>query len=736
MTLDIINDTGMEMAYIAGRIPFPGHSLTLIIKGVFDLVPDGVVQLAKEQAYPTGDVFYDDDGDELSGPRYPSDFGYLKPKADVMLVGYCHAPEGREITEQESTFGVGDFNKTLKIIGDKFWESTILDQEANVCAPYTAIELRYDNAFGGTGYPDNPVGKGKQAQESATGEVRRLFPNILNNYDDPNAFLSTLHPAGFGPIAPSWPLRHGCLGSYKGTYLKTRWPWYAENFDFHYFNAAPADQQITGYLQGDEELLFENIHPTIRKYKSTLPGLRCRSFVASEVDGGEDIFKEVQLNLDTLWVDMDASQITMVWRGWTEISDEDFPEITGIFIITEPLSEPAQSFETCKALFLKRLTEIAEEDDPPEEEPEDSGPEPAEVDNELEKAEAQMEAHLKKAGIDPNNPPPRSKEAIATERALLAEMGMADKEEEPAPPTPETFMAAFAGGQQFNEVMVENLDLAGQNLAGINFENSILKDLNLNGANLSEANLAGATFINVSLISADLSGATVDQADLTDIDLSEAILTGASIKATIFEKSILTKVNFQQAEGALCNLTGADLTDSQFQHGNFAGADFSHATLIHSDFSHAVLADASFEEVKAQNSVMDHADLTTLRASDNSDFSHCSFKQATGHESIWEGANLEDADFSFCHLHGADFSHANLKGANLHAANMPGSRFNNADLTKATATYINLFAGSLKKANLTETDFSDANLYGVEFLEATHATAIFTKANLKRSKLA
>ena len=56
--MEIINETDFSAAYIAGRLPFPGHSLTIIVKGTFDLQPDQKATLSEEQLYPTGDEFY------------------------------------------------------------------------------------------------------------------------------------------------------------------------------------------------------------------------------------------------------------------------------------------------------------------------------------------------------------------------------------------------------------------------------------------------------------------------------------------------------------------------------------------------------------------------------------------------------------------------------------------------------------------------------------------------------
>ncbi len=44
------------------------------------------------------------------------------------------------------------------------------------------------------------------------------------------------------------------------------------------------------------------------------------------------VFKEVKMNLDTLWVDMENEKLVLVWRGVSEIKTEDYEEIASIFL--------------------------------------------------------------------------------------------------------------------------------------------------------------------------------------------------------------------------------------------------------------------------------------------------------------------------------------------------------------------------------------------------------------------
>lgn len=115
--MKILSLTPFKFAPLPGRLKFPGHSLTLIVKGTFDLKSNGTATLSGEQLSPTGDEFYPDDEEKTGSPRYESEFAYLKLRADVLLVGACHTPNGRPAVSCPATFRVGGQSRPTGIIG-------------------------------------------------------------------------------------------------------------------------------------------------------------------------------------------------------------------------------------------------------------------------------------------------------------------------------------------------------------------------------------------------------------------------------------------------------------------------------------------------------------------------------------------------------------------------------------------------------------------------------------------
>ena len=397
--MEIVNRTNYHIAWIAGKKDHPADSLTLCVKASFQLMPGDVAEPGDAQML-NGDVYVDDDINK--GLKYDSDFAIFKPNADLLLKGTCYTPEAKPVPKCSVCFAVAGVQKTLNVFGTRYANPGVLGDSASSAEPFTSMPLSYENTYGGTGYKKNPAGKGRDKDENGL----TWWPNVV----DPD--LGDKEPAGFGPINRSWTQRVSKLGSYGGDYMEKRWPWFPEDFEWEYFNAAAEDMQYNGYLNGDESLFFENLHPSISEYRSQLPGVKPRCFL-QEHEGGED-FREVEMNLDTLFVDMDTEQVSLVWRGVAEIKSHDYRELSHVYLAGEQLSESI-SVDDHKLKFGALIAPAAivpmiEEDEPetevaPEPEPEQE-PEPAtETDNDdpvTQEALEQAREVMRQIGQDPS----------------------------------------------------------------------------------------------------------------------------------------------------------------------------------------------------------------------------------------------------------------------------------------------------------------------------------------------
>lgn len=792
--METINQTPFQFAPYPGRLNFPGHSLTLIVKGTFDLLHGRNAIPSEEQLYPTGDEFFPDDVDMQGSCRYESDFAYFKPKADLLLSGHCHSPNGKPIPACQIKFQVGAHEKTLNVFGDRRWKGALGFHTISDPEPFTQMALRYENSFGGQAYKKNPVGKGFSKQETPEGKRVRALPNI----EDPEKIIgSPRHrpaPAGFGPLGRMWEQRFSKMGTYKGKYLKKRWPWFAEDFDYALFNAAPPDMQVEEYLRGDEELYIKNLHPEHSRFISRLPGIRVRCFINKKVDPASDetAFQEVVMKLDTLWADMDKEKLVLVWRGVTEARTEEYEEILHNFIISEPLAEQPLSTEKCHEMFMAVLTaekerwavEPEEPKEPPEEPeikaPADKKPEQGKQEETPEPVDlkklvkAQTAAILAKIGIDLDSLPPEAREKVEKDQDRILDKFLETD--------PEKKMAMELEEQKAQ--MSETLSKAGldiDNLPPLSTKAQkeqlrLFAELGMDDPTLLQSpemapflGIMGALMPMLGMDPENLDP-FIEEAKKQQEKIKKQLGTADEEEPTKKEQTpILTREVVQERakqndsfEGE--DLRGIDLSDLDLKGINFSGANFSNVVLKKSDFSKATLANAILVSVDLSNTDLKDAILCEADLS-NSNLTHANLKKTdlTGAKlgnAVLNGAVLSEANLTGAiatkaearntdltdttlkgaDLRGADLTKAVLKGAFLSEANLTSAVLAEASLEDADITGANLSGADMKKANLEksclrEGDFTEADLSGAVLNSAALNDTVFEKARLHNAVL-
>ncbi|MEJ2040140.1 MAG: DUF2169 domain-containing protein, partial [Desulfosarcinaceae bacterium] len=691
--MDLVNETPFTYAPFMGRVVYPKDTLTIIVKGTFRLKPDGAAEILPEgeQLPPTGDQYYDDD--PHSSVRYESDFIHFKPGADICVVGHCHVPGATPRPVCKVSFSAGPVSKSLMVFGKRLWKQTLLGTKTvSDPEPFQSMALRYENSYGGPEYSRNPVGKGIRPKNNGDGDIPCEVPN-LKVFDDGN--LKTMQegtPAGFGPLGRTWPQRMAYAGTYGRKWEKERWPWLPEDFNWRYFNAAPANQQVKGFLKGDEPLHFENMHPEHSEFASCLPGVRVRCFL-SENKQDKRCFREVNTHLDTLWADMDNQILVLVWRGMATVETKACENIEHLYIVQEAAGEKPRPLEEYEQRFNERIMVPGSQKIEPEMEPgaasdpqpTDAAPQPAEddgLDTMVKKAMTQAHADLGKTSLDPRlaaslrgeTDPERFLEkllqALDTDPAGVAGIRAAAMKKQMAAlkryrPQVERLMAevgldvsdldkiaALVGELNEKESphpaadpkILAEAARSGAGTEGMDMSGSDFSHMSLEGADFKGAQLAGANFLQARLAGADFSQADLAGAVFIGADLSGAVFTGADMSRACFSGAMLQRGDFTDALAS-----GADLTES--------------------DLSEAILRRTQLEGANLANARM------------------C-------------GADLEGADMS-----SADMSHADLSGSGLAYAVLEGADLTGADLTGARGSF-----ASLADCDVTEADFTDANM--------------------------
>ena len=714
--MDFINDSGLEAAWVVNKINPPAFSLTAIVKGTFRLHSGEEPVLAEEQLPLTGDQF---ESEDPSKPlRYASDFAPFKPRADVMLVGTCHSPNGSLATDVRARLQVGPLEKILTIYGDCYRTKDGFHSDP---IPFITMPLSWERAFGGPDFERNPLGKGIALVTRQDGLTMYPLPNIESPGHPSRSQTGSNEPAGFGPVPDMWPQRLRKFGAINEQYLKKRWPGLPEGTDWGYFNAAPKDQQITGYLRGDEELAAENLHSTAAQYRSRLPGLRARCFLNERIRGRQ-VLREISMNLDTLWIDMDSETLVLVWRGNAEVRTQKLIGCEHFFILTEPLTQPPSDNEHVMWLLDEALARQEEEEEElePEEEPE---------------AEAELESDTGEPEEEPVQESPVAAEAAGGSDETDAE-DPAESEPGPSeeiPLTEDRVRLMIAQQESFAGCDLSGLDLAGLDFSRLDMREAILEGAVLIRANLSQANLAGAVLTGANLreaqcISTSFSGADLTEAWLTAADLSHADLSGADLTKSRLRLAIMRGVN-----AADSIFVEADLSDARMEEADLTAADFCYTRLHRADFTRAILTDAAFENAWGRYVKAPEAVMHKVRGAEAL-LCEADFHLSLANESVWEYAQLFRANYTGATLTGAEFSGAYLDQAVFDAAELKEARFNEATLCSAHMHRCNLLGASLDQADLTAAILIESNLFGASLMDSLLDRTNLAGANLRRIK--
>jgi hypothetical protein len=349
--MDVANTTPYAFHPLDATALPTSPALTLIVKGVFELV-HGQPAKAKSDAPDIlgDDAHLDDIGRSL---RYASDLVPLKLRGEVLVNAVCYPPDGRPRTAMDVSIAVGPIKKTLRVSGDRVWTGATIGRTL----PFETMPLRWERAFGGLNPPENSLGRGIDAEPDEAGGSARYLPNV--EYFDQRVTTSKdrPRPAGFAPISPMWEPRRGRQGTRDQRWAAFRAPLPPKDFDPRYYNAAPDDQILPeehgeGFFRGDEKITLTALHKEHPVLESSLPGKRLRVFVKKRKNVEDGAFVEVDMRLDTVHLDPDKGEMTLVWRRPIAIAGNAKLEIESIYIAEEDLASEPQSVDVHLAAFL------------------------------------------------------------------------------------------------------------------------------------------------------------------------------------------------------------------------------------------------------------------------------------------------------------------------------------------------------------------------------------------------
>jgi hypothetical protein len=316
--MDFVNATTLAAGWTMG-FDRDGRELVIVaIKATFTIPPDGEEPELTDAQTPLteADVFTGEPG--LSAALYETDYAQRKPLCDVLVNGSAYAPSEKVARQVQVGVRVGSIAKTFNVVGDRNWRTGVFGIRASEPTPFGVMPISYDNAFGGVdasgGDPTNvktflanPVGRGYADREAHIDGMP--LPNTEEVGVSVVAPNGSYRPMALGPIGRSWPPRVEYAGTYDKNWLDEQAPFWPDDFDYRYFQAAPPDQQMA-YPRGGEEVVLKNLTPdgyvTFRLPVVSMPVW----FIPHQG-------KDTRLDgvIDTIVIEPDLGRFSITWRA-------------------------------------------------------------------------------------------------------------------------------------------------------------------------------------------------------------------------------------------------------------------------------------------------------------------------------------------------------------------------------------------------------------------------------------
>lgn len=296
-----------------------GHRLTICVKGTFVLTHRADATIAPNQDSVHGDISWDHN--PQASLFAPSDFVPYKPKLDVIFSGRAFATGGTPVDSLTPRLQVGHLRKSLRVSGPRVWMDGNAGLGPSVPERFTTAPLRYELAAM-TG--ENQTGI--QQLGSSGWPLPRI--EVL---DEPPGKLFT---PGFGPLPIRWRAERHALSDAGYNFVRRMRSPHAiapENFPFSTFNCAPLEQQLDE-IEAAPTIVLEHLGRKHARLESRLPTIRPRVFVKPHGSSSTD---EVDMRLDTIFIDGVRLVAVLSWRGSIPVADVETIGLSKIVIAAE-----------------------------------------------------------------------------------------------------------------------------------------------------------------------------------------------------------------------------------------------------------------------------------------------------------------------------------------------------------------------------------------------------------------
>lgn len=691
------------------------------------------------------------------------DEGMSKLRGELLVTGRCFTAGAVPRTACSVRVTLGAIDKELYVVGDRRWGML----GASDPEPFIEMPIRWANAFGGERYAANPLGKGASSISTSGGEIHPL-PNV----EDPQHLVMAPGdrpaPAGFGAYDLTWPQRFSKVGTYDQAWLEERYPEFARDLDWSFFNTAPLDQQIDGYFRGDETFVIENMHPEKPRIEGALPGIAVRCFVNQKTEDGVTL-REPVMRLDTVHLFPHVERGILVFRGVLKIREDDAADVLHLLAACEAMDgrKPLEHYQTVLAQRLDRkqshLFALRDRDlMPPSEglgEPDSFLEEQSALvkregyrmrheRRKLEREHEKLKEQIRAQGLDPEEhlpplPPEPAAPDLEEMPELVAEINdkNAQAEEELGARRAEAerqarAACAEAGVDYDAMVRAAEKDAAGPPKFSAKKELERLREM---------AQLARNGGVDWPEL----------EERLATPNLEEELLKGEESMRSAYRKFAHHFPAASRLEGEEAARLREEVIEGHRRGQSFGGRDLTGADLSHLDLEGVDLAGAMLEAANLRGASLRGANLAgavlaraDLQAVDLTgaklagvNLGSANLRDAkVGGGVDLEGAvlakaDLSGADFTRARLSKADLSEATLRGTDLRGATATGLHVLKTDLSGARLSGVALEKSIFLEANVGGVDFSGANLTSSAFITCKGDGAVFREAKLDNLRL-
>jgi uncharacterized protein YjbI with pentapeptide repeats len=704
------------------------------------------------------------------------DVGMAKTRGEVLVEGSAIPPRGEPAPATRVALhfegpGGETIDKELYVFGDRTWGLLSPSDPA----PFTEMPVTFERAFGGEGFAPNPVGRGYKPV-SIDGKNVHLLPNIEN----PKAIVTSPRqqpaPAGFAALDIMSRERQRHVGTYDNKWLRTRFPNFAEDFHWEFWNTAPLDQRFQGFLQGDEAFSITGMNKESSTVKGSLPGVATRVFITQK-NGEEEVFREApSYQIDTVHLFPNVACGVVTFRCVFEVQEDDASDVACLLAGFEDPAAP-KSTEHYKAALEKRLDKkngalalLLDRDLMPgwgaPKVPEQSW-------NDLEeilkseallhkRAEANAQAKMEKLKADAiaaGLPPalveekfvmprrevvpedPEEMLAFATEKRAQADQMMLEQKETLKKAEDEVRDMMAARGLDYDEVVAKaraggppKLDMERnlEQLKAIGEGRAVNAEVLESIARAEAAQLdAYRRFTHFFPAARRLDGAA-----------NEEVV--AELKVRRARGESLASIDLTGADLRGLDLSGADLREAMLEGANLEGVSLEGANLEGATLSRAILTNAKLAKARLLGTNFGEANLAGADLGGDIDMTGACFYKARAEGASLQGAKLAEVQFLEMTLRGADLSGADLEKALFMDADLEGARLARANLKDAICMRLRIAGANLDGAavvgtTFVESDGKEASFLGADLsgarivLDSDFAGAHFDRARFHRT---